>query len=97
MELLQPYCCEEEEGGEEKSGIPDDVLRECLEDMKAAAEDLDMDLMEDVIEEMGGYGYDGWQKELFDRLKEAVNEVDVDSCEAILSEWESKWNKNIES
>lgn len=97
VEVLKPYCCEEEESEEEKSRIPDDILRECLEDMKSAAEELDMDLMEDVIEELGEYKYEGWEEELFGRLKEAVNEVDVDSCEEILHEWENRWSQNIEN
>lgn len=88
-ELLAPFCQEEEEDPAGKESISEDVLRECFEDMKAAVEELDMDLMEEVIEEMAEYAYEGWQGELFGRLKEAVNEMDVDACEAILQEWES--------
>ena len=97
VEILKPFCEEEEESAEEKARIPDDILRECLEDMKSAAEELDMDLMEDVIEELGEYKYEGWEEELFGRLKEAVNEVDVDSCEEILNEWESRWSQSTEN
>ncbi len=39
---------------------------------------------------MDQYRYEGWQKEMFARLKEAVEEIDVDSCEAIMIEWEGK-------
>lgn len=55
-----------------------------------AVDDLDMDGMEEVIQEMDQYRYEGWQKEMFARLKEAVEEIDVDSCEAIMIEWEGK-------
>ena len=41
VEILKPFCEEEEESAEEKTRIPDDILRECLEDMKSAAEELD--------------------------------------------------------
>ena len=58
--------------------------------MKMALEDLEMDRMEEVIHEMNRYHYEGWQKEMYTRLKDAVEEIDVDSCEIILQEWENK-------
>ena len=82
--VLEPFCAEEEEQTAEQS-ISKDTLDQCLEDMRCAVEELDMDQMEAVIGEMGQYYYEGWQLDLFKRLKEAVDEVDVDSCEDILA------------
>ena len=56
--------------------------------MASAVEDLDMDQMEEVIQDMNRYHYEGRQHELFTQLKEAVEEVDVDRCEEILKSWE---------
>ena len=53
-------------------------------------EDLDMDRMEAVVQKMNHYHYEDWQKEMYARLKDAVEEIDVDSCETILQEWENK-------
>lgn len=61
--------------------------------MRKAVDNLDMDGMEEAIREMDGYRYEGWQKEMFARLKEAVEEVDVDNCEAIMAEWEIESEK----
>ena len=90
--VLEPFCAEEEEQTAEQS-ISKDTLDQCLEDMRCAVEELDMDQMEAVIGEMGQYYYEGWQRDLFKRLKEAVDEVDVDSCEDIIQEWENREEK----
>ena len=90
--VLEPFCAEEEEQTAEQS-ISKDTLDQCLEDMRCAVEELDMDQMEAVIGEMGQYYYEGWQLDLFKRLKEAVDEVDVDSCEDIIQEWENREEK----
>ena len=56
--------------------------------MQRALDDLDIDQIEAVIEEMGQYRNDVQQEELFEKLKECVEEVDVDECEKILFEWD---------
>jgi len=89
LAILKPYC-EEKEETTEKEGVSAEALRGFFSEMRGALEELDMDKMEEVIREMGKYGYEGWQQELFDRLKTAVEDVDVDNCETILLEWENK-------
>lgn len=37
---------------------------------------------------MSEYKYEGMHEELFSRLKEAVAEYDVDTCEEVMNEWE---------
>ena len=49
-----------------------------------------MDQMESVIQEMAPYHYENWQMDLYIQLKNAVEELDVDSCESILADWENK-------
>ena len=66
------------------------VRRDCFTDMRLAIDDLDMDRMGDVISKMSGYSYEPWQEELFDQLKDAAEDVDVDRCEEIMQEWESR-------
>ena len=66
------------------------ALQQHFTDMRMALEDLEMDRMEEVIHRMNRYHYEEWQKEMFTRLKDAVEELDVDSCEMILQEWEKR-------
>ncbi len=46
-----------------------------------------MDEMEAVIEKMKEYHYEGEQQEIFGRLKEAVEEVDVEACVELMQKW----------
>ena len=48
-----------------------------------------MDKVEDVIEQMSGYQYDGAYKEHFKKLKEKALEYDADGCEEIIRSWEN--------
>lgn len=89
-DVFAPFCPDEEEGENHKDEITIACLLKYFADMRMALEDLDMDKMEEVVHEMNRYSYEGWQQELFTRLKDAVEEIDVDSCEFILQEWENK-------
>ena len=43
-----------------------------------------------VMEKMENYEYAGEQQQLFEKLKNAMEEIDVESCEEILLTWEQK-------
>ena len=58
--------------------------------MSSAVVELDMDQMEEVIREMNQYHYEDVEHDLFEQLKDAVEEVDVDRCEQILKSWREK-------
>lgn len=90
LPVLEPFCAEEEEDEEGKEEISEVILFECFRDMEDALDDLDMDQMEEAIKKMGQYHYEGWQHEMFGKLKEAVEEIDVETCETILEEWKLK-------
>lgn len=92
LPVLEPFCMEEEEDEAGKEGISDTALWECFRNMEAALDDLDMDRMEEVINEMSRYHYEGWQHGLFAELKDAVEEIDVELCETILKGWKEKRN-----
>lgn len=85
LPVLAPLFEEQEEGGKEE--ISAQALNGCFLKLSEAVDNLDMDMMEEVIAEMGRYRYAGWQQELFGQLKDAVEEVDVDGCEAIMKQW----------
>lgn len=89
---LKPFCAEEEEEEAPKESATIDELNSCFADMRAAMEELDMDQMEEVVSRLKGYSYDDVQADLFSRLKEASDSVDVDACEEIIKEWEALLN-----
>lgn len=90
LPVLEPFCAEEEEDEEGKEEISEAVLLGCFRDMEDALDNLDMDRMEEVINTMGQYRYEGWPHDMFEELKEAVEEVDVELCETILEKWKAK-------
>ncbi|SCY26840.1 Signal transduction histidine kinase [Lachnospiraceae bacterium XBB2008] len=53
----------------------------------SAAEDLDLDAMEEVAAELDQYSYPDDQAEYALKLKEAVGNIDPDSCASIISSW----------
>lgn len=90
LPVLEPFCTDQKKEEKLNNPIPDVVRRDCFTDMRLAIDDLDMDRMGDVISKMSGYSYEPWQEELFDQLKDAAEDVDVDRCEEIMQEWESR-------
>lgn len=63
--------------------------------MSDAMDNLDMDAMEDVINNMKHYTYSGVQKDYFEQLKNAVEDIDTEKCEEIMKKW-SRYQKIIE-
>ncbi len=53
-------------------------------------EDLDMDSMDAAMYEMSRYHFEGWQQDLYEQLKSAAEELDVDTCESVLDSWAQK-------
>ena len=43
-----------------------------------------------MIQDMTLYHYQDWQMDLFKQLRNAAEELDVDSCETILAAWEQE-------
>lgn len=89
LPILEPFCADEEDENEDKKEITPETLLKCFARMREALDELDMGGMEDVIEEMNQYGYEGDQQEFFAQLREAVESVDVDRCETIMKDWEN--------
>ena len=88
LTVLKPFCEEEKADTPKESATLED-LRDCFANMRTAIENLDMDLMEEVSAKLNSYSYDDTQQEIFSRLKEASDAMDVDTCESIIQEWEA--------
>lgn len=89
MAVLEPFVSEKQEKEIRRVEISTEILFRFFTDMRDALENLDIDQMEAVIGAMDGYCYDDRQEELFQKLKASVEEIDVDACEEILSDWEN--------
>lgn len=87
IQVLAPFCGEQEIKPD-KGEIPEAKLRKLFVDMRVAIDELDMDRMEEAADAMKEYSYSGKQEELFGQLLEAVENIDVDTCEEIMVEWE---------
>lgn len=66
-----------------------DEIRELLQKIRNAAEELDMDSVTDILAVFSEYELDSVCKALYDDLETAVQEYDVDTCERIVLEWEN--------
>lgn len=68
--------------------ITSDILAGFFDEIKNAIDELEMDKVEEVIERMSGYQYDGEYKEYFKSLKEKAKEYNADACQEIIKCWE---------
>lgn len=89
LTILEPFAIKKQEDDIKKQDISAELLPGFFADMRDALENLDIDHMEAVINAMNQYHYDGRQKELFLQLQNSVEDIDVDTCEEIITKWES--------
>lgn len=86
--ILAPYFVKEEEAQSGREA-KDSELAELFAQMTEALENLDMDAMEKVVKDMGQYSYNDTQRSIFEKLKNAVEDIDTEKCEEIVAEWKS--------
>ncbi len=82
--LLAPYFAKDEEEASEKPEITEAILAEGFAKLQAAMDDLDLTGMTDAITVMNEYRMPEGQQSLFEELKEAVDNIDIDECERIM-------------
>ena len=89
-EILAPWCAEKtkKEHGGESITLPE--LQEAFARMQEAADDLDMDELERIVEHLLQYRYEEQEQRLLERLQEAVADFDVEICETIIDEWKEQ-------
>lgn len=88
LRILRPYFPNEIPTDTSKEEVNEKALHIAFSDLREAFDNLDMDRMEEVIRQMDQYRYIDWQQELFSQLQNAIEEIDVDTCESILDIWE---------
>lgn len=91
--ILAPYFTKETEAQSGKVADQTEI-ENLFAAMEDAMENLDMDAMEKVIQDMSQYSYDDAQKKVFEKLQNAVEDIDTEKCEEILAEWKALLGKD---
>ena len=89
--ILAPYFIKEEA---EQSGraAESEEMAALFAQMEEAMENLDMDAMEQTVRDMSQYSYGDAQRSIFEKLKNAVEDIDTERCEEIIAEWKRELN-----
>lgn len=87
-EILQPYFHKEEISQHNGALLEGDMREECLGKLQIAAANLDFDAIEQIIGEMDNYSYSDEDKEKYEALKIAFDNVDFAAINTLLKDWE---------
>lgn len=60
-----------------------------LDELQAALECFDTLAIDEIIEKMSGYKFEGYAEDLFEQLKSAAEQCDIDACAQIAENWKS--------
>ncbi len=84
---LAPFFAKEKEKVKEKKQITTEELLGLFAKLTAAADELDMDRMEQAAKEISSYEYPKEQKALSESLAAAADRLEVESCASIMEAW----------
>ena len=86
--LLQPFfdSIGSEEESEKTKATPEE-LEKLFEKLLLAADELDMDGMEEAGEGLDEFFYEGEEAFLYEALSSAIKGLDVETCEEIIEQW----------
>lgn len=85
--VLDPYFPKVEENDDGKPPIPGNALTKYLTYVKTASDNLDSDALEKIVKEMKKYKYTDWEKEQFEKICNAVDDIDTETCFSLANEW----------
>lgn len=95
--VLSPFCdTDEEEENDGKEHITIENLQIQLDKIKNGAENLDQDSMEEALNELSKYSHPDKESELFKRIKDAIENIDVDACSQTVDDW-IQYRANLEA
>lgn len=86
--ILQPYCQDENEPQVSKKTYSLPTLNGLFSAAREALDNLDMDQMEEILTELLQYEFPEDQQSLCSQLSDAVDVLDADACENIITAWE---------
>ena len=86
IEVLAPIFPDKQDS-EDKTPISVPVLMEAFDEIAQAINDLDMDQMDATVQKLDNYQFDEEGAKFYERLCEAVSDMDPDACEEVISQW----------
>lgn len=90
LPVLKPYFEKKVQEEEPREMIQKEQLLMYFVQLEEAVDNLDMDGMEEVMESMKAYTYEESQNDLFNKLCDAIDMVDVDACGDIMNQWKTQ-------
>ncbi len=85
--ILAKYLDAPDSQREPKAGYDAGLVRGHLQEMQDAIDDLDMDAMDGVVAKLEVISLTEKEEKYFQQMKEAVEDVEVEICEAIIRDW----------
>ncbi len=92
-DILQPYFSSAKTSAESSNKITREKLEAVFKKIAHAIDNLNLDEMEACVKELEGYSYDEEETKLYNRLCEAVAEMDPDICEEVIAGWRRLMDK----
>lgn len=90
LQEFKPFVIIDEAPDEEKMPVDLNNVKKLLHDLHVAFDELDMDAMEEIVSELGKYKFEGRDKEKYEELKDAVDNLDSFTGEEVLIAWEEE-------
>jgi hypothetical protein len=72
----------------QKGAISSEELTKLFGELRQAIDDLDMDKIDEGVQKIAEYSYPEEQQALLEQLKEAAENMDVDTCLIMIEQWE---------
>lgn len=85
-DILKPYFPECDEDQRDNTAQTADIFG-LLEKMHEALDNFDSLQIDDAVEQMSRFTFEGKQGELFESLKAAAENSDIELCESIVEQW----------
>lgn len=73
-------------GQDDKPPVSRDELRDLMDELHKACEDLDIDAMERVGDKLRARSYDGNTEGLIDGILKAIGDIDTERCESLIAD-----------
>ena len=87
-DVFRPFCEEQSADDSDKPEAERDILKKAFDDFREAADNLDLDGMEEIAGRLSEYRFPDDEKELLSKLKDAVAGIDSDTALEVIEQWE---------
>lgn len=89
QEILRGVFPDEAVGEQPANTADTETTLALLDELNAALECFDTLAIDEIIEKMSAYKFEGYAEDLFEKLRAAAEECDIDACTEIAENWKS--------